>query len=90
MMQPPSYTHHQYPNHICKLHKALYGLKQAPWAWYNELQHFLLTFGFRKSLVDASLFIYDPNDIKLYFLVYVDDIALKGNNSTFLDEFVTS
>lgn len=73
---------------LCKLRKALYGLKQAPQAWYIELQNFLLAIGFRKSFVDASLFIYDCNGVKLYFLVYVDDIVLKGNNPQFLDGFV--
>ncbi|GJU70233.1 retrovirus-related pol polyprotein from transposon RE1 [Tanacetum coccineum] len=57
-------------------------------AWYTELKNFLLACGFRKSQVDASLLIYDLNGITSYFLVYVDDIVLIGNNTQFLDEFL--
>ncbi|KAJ9562385.1 LOW QUALITY PROTEIN: hypothetical protein OSB04_007545 [Centaurea solstitialis] len=88
MVQPPGYTHPQYPNHICKLRKSLYGLKQAPRAWYIELTTFLLQSGFKKSLADASLFIYSCGDIMCYFMVYVDDIVITGNNNSFLDRFV--
>nr|GEW92313.1 retrovirus-related Pol polyprotein from transposon TNT 1-94 [Tanacetum cinerariifolium] len=88
MVQPPAYVHQQYPNHICKLRKALYGLKQAPRAWYMELKTFLLDFGFKKSLADASLFIYNRLGITAYLLVYVEDIVLTGSHNDFLDYFV--
>lgn len=84
MMQPPGYVHSELPDYVCKLKKSLYGLKQAPRAWYNELSNFLVTLGFRKSSADASLFIYRKEDIVAYFLVYVDDIVLTGNNDSFL------
>ncbi|KAJ9552126.1 hypothetical protein OSB04_016171 [Centaurea solstitialis] len=90
MTQPPGYIDPQYPHHICKLKKSLYGLKQAPRAWYNELTQFLLRFGFRKSLADASLFIYQHQTVICYFMVYVDDIVLTGNDSRFLDQFIQS
>ncbi|CAH9114450.1 unnamed protein product [Cuscuta epithymum] len=88
MLQPPGYINPNTPNHLCRLKKALYGLKQAPRAWYLELSGFLLSAGFRKSRADASLFIYSRGSILLYFLVYVDDIVLTGNNSQALDHFV--
>lgn len=69
MSQPPGFVHPQFPNHICKLRKSLYGLKQAPRAWYMELTQFLLTFGFRKSMADASLFIYTHDSVTCYFMV---------------------
>lgn len=65
---------------VCKLCKVIYGLKQAPRTWYNELQTFFLQYGFKNSLPDASLFIYNNNGILLYMLVYVDDIIITGNN----------
>ncbi|KAJ0456165.1 putative RNA-directed DNA polymerase [Helianthus annuus] len=88
MVQPPGFVHPQFPNHICRLRKSLYGLKQAPRTWYLELTNFLLSSGFRKSQADASLFIFHHNDIIAYFMVYVDDIVLTGNNSAFLEHFV--
>ena len=89
MVQPPGYTNPQYPNHICKLKRSLYGLKQAPRAWYMALTSFLLDSGFKKSLADASLFIYNCGGTMCYFMVYVDDIILTGNTTSFLDQFVT-
>ncbi|KAJ9558499.1 hypothetical protein OSB04_013113 [Centaurea solstitialis] len=62
MIQPPGYIHPQFPNHVCKLKKSLYGLKQAPRAWYIELTTFLTSYGFHKSMADASLFIYNQGD----------------------------
>ena len=73
---------------VCKLHKAIYGLKQASRAWYNELKGFLLSYGFVNSHSVASLFIYHVNAITLYFLVYVDDLIVIGDNSSFLTHFL--
>ncbi|GJT97551.1 transposable element [Tanacetum coccineum] len=88
MVQPPVYTN-PYPNHICKLKQSLYGLKQASHAWYMALTSFLFDLGFKKSLVDASLFIYNRDGTLCYFMVYVDDIILTSNTKSFLDQFVT-
>ncbi|GJY44331.1 retrovirus-related pol polyprotein from transposon TNT 1-94 [Tanacetum coccineum] len=45
---------------------------------------------FPNHISDASLFLYDLNGITAYFLVYVNDIVLTGNNTKFLDEFVNN
>ena len=90
MSQPPGFTHPDFPNHVCKLKKSLYGLKQAPRAWYLELTSFLISSGYKKSLADPSLFIYNSHGVISYLLVYVDDFVLTGNNPTFLESFVYS
>lgn len=73
---------------VCKLHKALYGLKQAPRAWFDRLSLFLQSLGFIKAKSDPSLLIYNNNDISCYMLVYVDDIVITGNSSTFIDKLI--
>lgn len=88
MMQPLGFINQDNPKAVCKLNKAIYGLKQAPRAWYNELKRFLLSSGFRNSLADASLFIYNQNGTLLYMLVYVDDIVLTGNNTQQMERFI--
>ncbi|XP_019195015.1 PREDICTED: uncharacterized protein LOC109188834 [Ipomoea nil] len=88
MEQPPGFIDSTQPNYICKLKKALYGLKQAPRAWYLELSYFLINFGFKKTISDASLFVYAARGMLVYFMVYVDDIIVTGNNDVFLDRFI--
>ena len=80
MEQPPGFVDPDKPTHVCRLRKAVYGLKQAPRAWYNELQTFLLSLGFKNSLADASLFVYNDGNELVYLLVYVDDILITRNS----------
>ncbi|KAI4305267.1 hypothetical protein L6164_028641 [Bauhinia variegata] len=42
----------------------------------------------KPSFANASLFIYNHGGIIVYFLIYIDDIVLTGNNPTFMDHFV--
>lgn len=80
MAQPYGFVHPEHPTHVCKLHKALYGLKQAPRAWYQALRVILIDYGFSNAKFDTTLFVYKKDNIIAYFLVYVDDILLIGNN----------
>lgn len=79
-----------FPNHVRKQNKALYDLKQAPRAWYNELRQYLLTFGFTNIVSDSSLFTLHKNNNLIYLLVYVDDIIVTSNLSSFLETIVTN
>jgi hypothetical protein len=85
MMQPPGFKDLSKPNHVCRLRKAIYRLKQTPRAWYTALKNVLLEIGFHNSKADSSLFIYrSRGSITCYFLVYVDDFVIIGNNSNFM------
>ncbi|MCI07133.1 retrovirus-related Pol polyprotein from transposon TNT 1-94 [Trifolium medium] len=81
MQQPPGFVHAEFPTHVCKLKKAIYGLKQAPRAWHDSLKSFVVAYGFKTSLTDPSLFIYDKENVQAYLLVYVDDLLLTGSTS---------
>ncbi|PKU78594.1 Retrovirus-related Pol polyprotein from transposon TNT 1-94 [Dendrobium catenatum] len=80
MRQPEGFTNKQHPHYVCQLQRSLYGLKQAPRQWFHKLTSLLLQFGFRFSRSDPSLLIFNLNNIQLYFLIYVDDILLTGND----------
>jgi hypothetical protein len=80
MEQSQGFPDKAHPNFVCKLHKAIYGLKQAPRVWFHRLSTFLLEIGFIASLVASSLFLYLHGDIKLFMLIYVDDIIVMGND----------
>jgi Reverse transcriptase (RNA-dependent DNA polymerase) len=84
MQQPPRFVDSAFPTHACKLNKALYGLKQSPRAWFQKLQSALVSLGFHPSSADTSLFVYSRASTLAYMLVYVDDLILTGNNSSFL------
>lgn len=90
MSQPPGFKDHSQPHHVCRLHKSLYGLKQAPRAWFTELKNFILSLGFVNSCSDSSLFIYTNKSILIYFLVYVDDLLITGNSSSFIRQVIDS
>jgi len=85
MPQPPSFVTSHFPDYVCKLHKVLYDLKQAPRAWYNSWKDFLNTFGFLNYGYDTFLFVYNQDGIVAYFLIYVEDLLLTGNNYWFLN-----
>ncbi|PKU81219.1 uncharacterized protein LOC110112043 [Dendrobium catenatum] len=77
-----------HPNYVCRLKKALYGLKQSPREWFATLSGHLQTLGFQLSISDPSLFLYHKNGIRMFFLVYVDDILLTGNSPAALKKLL--
>jgi hypothetical protein len=88
MKQPPGFRSPKQPNHVCCLTKAIYGLKQAPRAWFSALKQALLEFGFINAKSDSSLFVFHDGSTLAYCLVYVDDLILTGNNSTFVASII--
>jgi hypothetical protein len=88
MKQPPRFKDLSKPHHVYRLNKALYGLKQAPRAWYTALKSAILQLGFHNSKADSSLFIYREGSILCYFLVYMDDIVITGNNPSFMNSVI--
>ncbi|PKU66399.1 Retrovirus-related Pol polyprotein from transposon TNT 1-94 [Dendrobium catenatum] len=81
MRQPKGFEDSTNPEHVCLLHKAIYGLKQAPRQWYNTFSSALVSLGFAHSTADPSLLIMQKQSIRIYLLVYVDDILVTGNDT---------
>ncbi|GJV71548.1 uncharacterized mitochondrial protein-like protein [Tanacetum coccineum] len=85
--QPPGFEDPQFPDKVYKVEKALYGLHQAPRAWYETLSTYLLENGFRRGIIDKTLFIKkDKGDI-LLVQVYVDDIIFGSTKKSLCVEF---
>ncbi|GKC28636.1 putative ribonuclease H-like domain-containing protein [Tanacetum coccineum] len=55
--QPPSFEDPQFPNKVYKVDKAVYGLHQAPRDWYETLSTYLIENGFRRRIINKTLFI---------------------------------
>lgn len=86
MRQPQAFVDPDRPNYVCKLRKALYGLKQAPRAWYHQLRQYLQQLGFKNSVSDTGLFIFQQGTTLIYILVYADDIIVTGNNTALVNQ----
>ncbi|GKF59733.1 putative ribonuclease H-like domain-containing protein, partial [Tanacetum coccineum] len=82
--QPPGFEDPQFPD---KVEQALYGLHQAPRAWYETLSTYLLENGFRRGIIDKTLFIKkDKGDILLVH-VYIDNIIFGCAKKSLCTEF---
>nr|GEX15020.1 retrovirus-related Pol polyprotein from transposon TNT 1-94 [Tanacetum cinerariifolium] len=85
--QPPGSIDPKFPKKVYKVVKALYGLHQALRAWYAPLSSFLVQSGYKRGLIDRTLFIKkDKKDIMLV-QVYVDDIIFGSTKKSWCDEF---
>lgn len=88
MTQPPGFESTQ-SGLVCKLHKALYGLKQAPRAWFEKLTTASVSFGFKASKCDPSLFLQCEGLHCTYILIYVDDIIVTGSSPTLVQSLIS-
>lgn len=75
MKQVPTFVNVNHPNHECKLLRFLYGLKEIPRDRFDKLDATILEYGFIKSRIDDYLF-WITTDLRLYVLIYVDDIII--------------
>jgi hypothetical protein len=66
------------PTSVVRLLKALYGLKQAPRLWYQDINEFLLSIGFKQSTADQNLYIKEG----VLLLLYVDDLLIVDTNKS--------
>ena len=73
--------------HQYKLDKSLYGLEQAPKDWYTTLSDYLLNNGYRRGVVDHTLFIKEEGDDSLLVQIYVDDIIFGSTNTEMCTKF---
>nr|GEU55121.1 retrovirus-related Pol polyprotein from transposon TNT 1-94 [Tanacetum cinerariifolium] len=77
----------KFPKKVYEVVKALYGLHQASRDWYATLSTFLVKSGYRRGIIDNTLFIKkDQKDIMLV-QVYVDDIIFDSTKKSWCDEF---
>ena len=75
---------------VCKLKKSIYGLKQGAREWANRLLTELVAFGFRQSLIDSCLYIYQQGHDELYVLSWVDDLIILYSSKDILDRFIAA
>jgi hypothetical protein len=65
---------------VCKLKRSIYGLRQGPRAWNDRLTNDLKRLGYKAFQYAESIFWRSKFDMKIYLLVYVDDIMLISSS----------
>lgn len=85
--QPEGFEDPYHRDRVYKLDKALYRLHQAARAWYEKLSTHLVKHGFRRGVIDCTLFIKENDGDLLLFQIYVDDIIFGSKNADLCKEF---
>lgn len=76
-MEQPDYFNDG-PGRVCRVLQSLYGLKQAPRIWYKMLDGYLRKFGFKRTKMDADVYVRTVGTNKVFVTVYVDDLLIVG------------
>jgi hypothetical protein len=70
---------HEKVSHVYMLEKALYGLKNSPRAWYEKIQGYLMSLGFKKSVFDPNLYYHNVSDDFFILVLYDDELLLTSS-----------
>ena len=65
---------------VCWLNKLLYGLKHEPHAWYEKIDHFFISLGFKCCESDHNIYVLHVYGDTLTVALYVDDLIITRNN----------
>lgn len=71
-----------------KVHLVVKGYNQRPSVDYKETFSLMVKPRTIRVVQDSSLFIYSQRSNLYYFLVYVDDLVIIRNNSTFVANII--
>ena len=71
---------------VCRLNMALEGTKQAAHLWQQNLNGFMTTHGFERSLADPCLYILTDGESLMICAVHVDDLLVAYNSSDMYEE----
>ena len=74
---------------VLRLAKSLYGLKQAPRQWNKALHSFIISQGFRQSVLDSGVYYPGSGADATFLAVYVDDLLIFGHDLQFITSFKT-
>ncbi|CAG8720567.1 1889_t:CDS:1, partial [Acaulospora colombiana] len=74
---------------VLQLLKGLYGIKQGPRIWAKKLHSILADMGFARLECDHSVFIYDPNGVRVVVPVHVDDLIIAAKSQSVIRKFIS-
>ena len=86
--QPLGYVRKGHEKQVHKLKIALYISKQASYAWYIQIDAYLLQYGFKKCPYKHTLYIKSiSNGDIISVCIYIDDLIFVENCKEMFDEF---
>jgi len=62
------------------LRKSLYGLKQAGRCWHKKLNEVLEKLGFRRTVCEHSVWIFQRDDVRVIIPVFIDDMTIAAKS----------
>ena len=83
--QPGDFMESGNEHKFCKLKKSIYDLRQASRAWNNCFDNSIKTFDFDQCENESCIYKNWDKDRVTFFILYVDDILLIGNNVSMLN-----
>ena len=86
MDQPVGFTEEGKEHMVCKLKRSIYGLKQASRQWYLKFNDTIVSFGFKKNIIDRCIYLKVNGSKFIFLILYVDDILFATNDLGLLSE----
>ncbi|KAL0406097.1 UNVERIFIED_CONTAM: Retrovirus-related Pol polyprotein from transposon TNT 1-94 [Sesamum latifolium] len=80
MDQPEGFTAVGEEQKVCRLQRSIYGLKQASRSWNTRFDEVIRGYDFIKNDYDPCIYKKISGSSVAYFVLYVDDILLIGND----------
>jgi len=80
MDQPMGFSVEGMKHMVCKLKKSIYSLKQASRQWYLKFNDTIVSFGFKKNIVDRCIYLKVSMSKVIFLILYVDDILLETDD----------
>lgn len=80
MATPPGFSMQNGKGKVCRLTKVLCGLKQYSQAWFERFRAAMVKAGYKQTRADHTLFIKHQAQKTTTLMVYMDDIAVTGND----------
>jgi hypothetical protein len=63
-----------------RLLKSLYGLKQAGRCWHKKLNEVLEQLGFKRTICEHSVWIFQRDDVRIIIPVFIDDMTIAAKS----------
>ena len=80
MEAPPGFAADFKIGEGCRLRKTLYGLKQSPRVWFGKFVGAMISYGYKQSNSDHTLFLKKKGDKITCLIIYVDDMIITGDD----------